>query len=148
VNPIAAVHWRLTDFYQVPNREAGNRFANTVPTRGFQRKFRFSSKWLILLAPRAGHTRGSKIKRLDCQTSVNGTIEAQDVSAALANAQSADFEPIEHSVYFGRQRLGRYSRVATRRYAAFDADERPLGAFSKRKDAWAAIGRAAVGAAQ
>jgi hypothetical protein len=27
--------------------QGGNRFANTVPTQGFQRRFRFCGKWLI-----------------------------------------------------------------------------------------------------
>ena len=40
-------------------------------------------------------------------------------------------ESCEVSVYFGRRRLGRYARVATERYAAFDAMDRPLGNFRK-----------------
>jgi hypothetical protein len=56
--------------------------------------------------------------------------------------------PLEHSVYHGRRRLGRYIRIAAKRYAAYDARNRLLGKFKKSKDAWAAIGRASAGAAQ
>lgn len=59
-----------------------------------------------------------------------------------------DFEPIEHSAYDGRRRLGRYERVAVARYAAFDNRDRPLGRFQTRKAAWAAIRRADKGGCQ
>lgn len=49
------------------------------------------------------------------------------------------FEPVEHSVYFGRERLGRYLRTSPRRFAAYDAADRPLGNFKRQKDACAAI---------
>ena len=52
------------------------------------------------------------------------------------------FEPVEHSVYSGRERLGRYLRTAPRRFAAYDAADRPLGIFKKQKDACAAISHA------
>ena len=59
-----------------------------------------------------------------------------------------DFEPLEHSVYHSGQRLGfRHPRIAAQRHAAYDANDSALGDF-KRKDACAAIGRAAAGAAQ
>jgi hypothetical protein len=51
-------------------------------------------------------------------------IEFQSVSAA---SPKPDFEHVEHSVYEGRQRLGRYERIAPACYAAYDAEDRPLG---------------------
>jgi len=74
-----------------------------------------------------------------------GGIVIQGVSDADPKPK---FEPVEHSVYVGRCRLGRYSRIAPRKYAAFDACDRPLGEFKRRKDAWKAIGRAGEGVAQ
>jgi hypothetical protein len=56
-----------------------------------------------------------------------------------AETQNHQFEPLEHSVYDGRQRLGHYARIAPTRYAAYDADGRLLGEFKKRKDAYAAV---------
>jgi hypothetical protein len=53
--------------------------------------------------------------------------------------QQLEFEPLEHSVYFGRERLGRYSRIGQKLYAAFDAKDRFLGKFKRRKDAYAAV---------
>jgi hypothetical protein len=60
----------------------------------------------------------------------------------LDEGKKASFEPVEHSVYIGRQRLGRYVRVAARRYEAYDVRDRLLGGFTKRTDALAAIDRA------
>jgi len=57
------------------------------------------------------------------------------------------FEPLEHSVYLGRERLGRYSRIGQERYAAFDARDRLLGEFRRRKDAYAAVANASCTAA-
>ena len=74
------------------------------------------------------------------------TIGTPDVSrclsqfiVSLAVDKKPDFEPLEHSVYCGRRRLGRYVRIAARRYAAYNSCDRPLGDFEKQKDAWAAI---------
>jgi hypothetical protein len=53
-----------------------------------------------------------------------------------------DFKPIHHSVYVGRERLGRYLQTAPKRFAAFDARDRLLGKFKKQKDACAAISAA------
>ncbi|WP_168207260.1 hypothetical protein [Tardiphaga sp. vice278] len=50
-----------------------------------------------------------------------------------------DFLPLDHSVYLGRERLGRYLQTAPRRFAAFDARDRLLGDFKKQRDACAAI---------
>lgn len=55
------------------------------------------------------------------------------------------FEPLEHSVYLGRERLGRYLQTAPKRFAAFDARDRLLGDFKKQKDACAAIANAYAG---
>ncbi len=56
-----------------------------------------------------------------------------------ANLPQAEFEPLEHSVYLGRERLGRYSRIGQKLYAAFDAKDRLLGRFKRLKDAYAAV---------
>ncbi|HEY8335296.1 MAG TPA: hypothetical protein VIQ05_16000 [Tardiphaga sp.] len=53
-----------------------------------------------------------------------------------------DFEPIDHAVYLGRERLGRYLQTAPKRFAAFDARDVLLGDFKKQKDACAAIANA------
>ena len=53
--------------------------------------------------------------------------------------QRPDLEPLEHSVYLGRERLGQYSRIGQKLYAAFDAKDRLLGVFKRRKDAYAAV---------
>jgi len=83
------------------------------------------------------------------------TVEIPDIPLCLSHCivspeanKNPDFERLEHFVYHGRQRLGRYTRIAAQRYAAYDANDCPLGDFRKRKDAWAAISRAAAGAAQ
>ncbi|WP_128089662.1 hypothetical protein [Bradyrhizobium viridifuturi] len=55
------------------------------------------------------------------------------------SGHSACETPVEHSVYLGRQRLGRYSRVSPKLYAAFDAEDRQLGVFFGRRAAYAAI---------
>ena len=49
---------------------------------------------------------------------------------------------VEHSLYFGRERLGMYVQFDRRRFVAFDALDRPLGNFRKRARALAAIRRA------
>lgn len=59
-------------------------------------------------------------------------------AAAVPNAQ-LPCEPLAHSVYVGRQRLGRYERVARARYKAYDAHDRLIGNFRKRADALSAI---------
>jgi hypothetical protein len=61
------------------------------------------------------------------------------VIVSLARDKSPIFEPLEHSVYDGRQRLGRYVRISARRYAAYDSHDRLLGDFKKRKDAYTAV---------
>jgi hypothetical protein len=65
---------------------------------------------------------------------------------SLGRADRA-FEPLAHTVYEGRSRLGRYELVQVspvKRYAAYDARNRLLGRFQTRKAAWAAIRRAAA----
>ncbi|MHC2291715.1 hypothetical protein [Bradyrhizobium barranii] len=68
----------------------------------------------------------------------SSVIETQSVSGS---APKPDFEPLERSVYFGRERLGHYSRVGERLYAAYDADNRPLGEFEAIRAAYAAVAR-------
>jgi hypothetical protein len=52
-------------------------------------------------------------------------------------------KPIKHSVYIGRERLGRYVQTGRRKYKAFDANDRPLGNFRVCTRALAAIRKAA-----
>jgi hypothetical protein len=54
-------------------------------------------------------------------------------------------KPIEHSVYIGRERLGRYVQTGTKKFEAFDAKDRPLGNFRVRERMLAVIRKAARG---
>lgn len=58
---------------------------------------------------------------------------------ATPQRERFEFEPLQHSVYIGRQRLGHYVRIGVRQYAAYDSRNRLLGSFTKRADALAAI---------
>jgi hypothetical protein len=60
-------------------------------------------------------------------------------AGSMFPARSGEFEPLEHSVYEGRRRLGCYVRIAPTWYAAFDAEDRPLGEFSGPQDAYTAV---------
>ena len=51
---------------------------------------------------------------------------------------------VEHSLYYGRERLGRYLQLDRKRFKAFDACDRPLGNFRVRTRALAAIRKAWV----
>jgi hypothetical protein len=73
------------------------------------------------------------------------SIELQGVSAAHPKQK---FEPLEHSVYIGRRFLGRYERVGKGKFAAFDANDRLLGRFSKLANAQRAFNRFVVGGEQ
>jgi hypothetical protein len=55
----------------------------------------------------------------------------------------ADFPPLDHSVYFGRERLGRYFRASKRIYASYDNDDAHLGNFRSRQAAYQAVSNAA-----
>lgn len=54
-------------------------------------------------------------------------------------SSKAEFPPLDHSVYLGRKRLGRYVRVGLKLYAAYDADNRHLGNFTARRAAYQAV---------
>jgi hypothetical protein len=75
-------------------------------------------------------------QRVSCKTARKCAKADQRVAPAK---QNAEFEPLEHSVYEGRRRLGRYLRIAPTWYAAYDAEDRPLGEFSRPQDAYAAV---------
>jgi len=62
-------------------------------------------------------------------------------SDEIPQHEELEFEPLSHSVYDGRQRLGHYVRIAHRQYAAYDARNRPLGKFASTGAAFAAVGR-------
>jgi hypothetical protein len=49
------------------------------------------------------------------------------------------FEPIERSVYIGRQYLGRYVQIGKTKFEAFDARRRSLGVFSSAAKSLVAI---------
>jgi hypothetical protein len=58
------------------------------------------------------------------------------------NVPRPEFKPIEHSVYIGRERLGRYVQADRNKYKAFDANDDPLGNFRVRARMLAAIDKA------
>jgi hypothetical protein len=60
-------------------------------------------------------------------------------SSASIGHQMPRQRPIEHSLYFGRQRLGRYVQTDRKRFTAFDTLDRPLGNFRSRARALTAI---------
>jgi hypothetical protein len=76
-----------------------------------------------------------------------GTFGDPDVFQYLSQRNvSADsgpvgFEPLEHSVYEGSQRLGRYIRTSPKRYVAFDARGHSIGKFASKRAAFAAVGQ-------
>jgi hypothetical protein len=74
-----------------------------------------------------------------------GCIETQSVSAVRPKQK---FEHLEHSVYDGRRRLGRYIRIAPAWYAAYDAEDRSLGEFSRCQDAYTIVAGIAAGDAK
>ena len=47
-----------------------------------------------------------------------------------ADVPAPDFEPLEHSVYVGRQHFGRYERISKKKYAAYDSKGKLLGRFT------------------
>jgi hypothetical protein len=53
------------------------------------------------------------------------------------------WKKVEHSVYFGRERLGRYVQTDVKKFQAFDANDRLLGGYRDRAKALAAIRRTA-----
>lgn len=55
-----------------------------------------------------------------------------------------EFPPLDHSVYLGRKRLGRYFRAGRRLYAAYDDDDEHLGNFKTRRAAYQAVTSAAA----
>ena len=63
-------------------------------------------------------------------------------SSASIGHQMPRQRPIQHSLYFGRQRLGRYVQTDRKEFKAFDALDRPLGNFRVRARALAAIRKA------
>jgi hypothetical protein len=94
-----------------------------------------ASKSLILALPR-GQGQSSKINKLAESLGNSDCIETQGLSRT---GPKPKFNPLEHSVYCGRERLGSYVRISATSYAAYDARCRLLGRFRKRKDAWRAI---------
>jgi hypothetical protein len=51
-------------------------------------------------------------------------------------------KPIEYSLYFGRERLGRYVKLDRKTFKAFDSKNRRLGTFRTRARALGAIRKA------
>ena len=51
-------------------------------------------------------------------------------------------KPIEYSLYFGRERLGRYVKIDRKTFKAFDSKNRGLGSFRTRARALGAIRKA------
>jgi hypothetical protein len=70
-------------------------------------------------------------------------VEYQSLSAPFPKPK---FEPLFHSVYIGRERLGRYVQTDRNKYKAFDANDQPLGNFRVRARMLTTIRKAARGA--
>jgi hypothetical protein len=93
----------------------------------------------------AGPTASKEIRHLALLETVEIPNFSQCLSQCNVSAsgsigmQQPEFEPLEHSVYLGRERLGRYSRIGPKLYAAFDAKDRLLGEFKRHKEAYAAV---------
>jgi hypothetical protein len=60
-------------------------------------------------------------------------------AVSLEASIDGPFVPMERSVYFGREFLGRYYRVGVRRYVAVDQHDFWLGDYKKRSRAYHAI---------
>lgn len=58
---------------------------------------------------------------------------------STTSRHSPSAEPAEYSVYFGRERLGRFVHLDKREFEAFDRNDRLLGTFCRRKEALGAI---------
>jgi hypothetical protein len=78
------------------------------------------------------------------------TVGILDVSPCLSHGfvspqceKRQKYRPIEHSVYIGRERLGRYVQSGPKKYRAFAANDRPLGNFRVHARVLAAIRKAA-----
>ncbi|UPJ41808.1 hypothetical protein IVB40_31755 [Bradyrhizobium sp. 40] len=84
--------------------------------------------------PLAGSAKAKPVKGLASRLSRGASIEV-----LKEFSKDVPFEPVEHSVYEGRERLGRYLRISPTLYAAFDVDDRPLGEFLGRRAAYAAV---------
>jgi len=89
---------------------------------------------------------------LPLESDINGleraeTVETPDMSPCLSQRKvsrsgTARRKQKEHSVYIGRERLGRYVQTFRKKYRAFDAYDRQLGTFRVRARALAAIRKA------
>jgi predicted phage tail protein len=91
----------------------------------------------------AGLPRFKEIKYLP----TDGTLEILDVFLCLSQRKISTsglrrWKDIAHSVYVGRERLGRYVQTDWKKYTAFDANDRQLGNFRIRSRALAAIRKA------
>jgi hypothetical protein len=64
------------------------------------------------------------------------------MTVSPGSSKTASWKPIEHSLYLGRERLGRYVQTERKLFKAFDAHDRPLGIFLTRVRALAAIAKA------
>jgi hypothetical protein len=96
-----------------------------------------SLKRLILLALPRGEREVNNNNKLTRILGKSHCIEDQSVSPALPKPK---FEPLSHSVYFGREPLDQYVRVSPTRCAAYDAHDRHLGRFSWKQASFTAVG--------
>ena len=81
-----------------------------------------------------------KAKSLAGSLGKSNFVEYQSVLAPIPKRKNV---PLLHAVYFGRERLGHYVRISSKRYNAYDAENRPLGRFRGRSAAYAAVSKAA-----
>jgi hypothetical protein len=70
---------------------------------------------------------------------IKGSTDPEQSSILLAADKAPRQKPIEHSLYFGRERLGRYVKIDRETFKAFDFKNRRLGSFRTRAGALAAI---------
>jgi hypothetical protein len=96
----------------------------------------------------AGLAASKEIKGLAFPETVEGRYVSRCLSQRIVSTSGSigvpqpEFERVEHSVYLGRERLGRYVQTGPKKYKAFDAYDRPLGNFRVRARALAAIDKA------
>ena len=54
----------------------------------------------------------------------------------IPHGKQPEFELLEHSVYLGRERLGRYVQTDRKKYKAFDANDRPQETSASATGRW------------
>jgi hypothetical protein len=87
------------------------------------------------LAPLDPNTRAV----LRCPRGKRSRADSEQKSLRRVSKKMPRPKRLEHSVYLGRERLGRYVKAKRKPYTAFDANNRVLGRFRTRAKALMAI---------